>query len=54
MKGRTTGHEIYEHVIAVLDEYGLPMEKLAGVATDGAPAIKGADVGFQGSLAKGR
>ena len=54
MKGRTTGRDIYEHVVAVLKEYGLPMEKLAGVATDGAPAMKGDDIGFQGLLAKCR
>ena len=54
MQGRTTGRDIYNHVIAVLEEYELPIEKLAGVATDGAPAMRGDDIGFQGLLLKSR
>lgn len=41
MHGRTTGEEICKEVIAVAEKLKLSWEKLAGVCTDGAPAMTG-------------
>lgn len=41
MHGRTTGEEISKEVKDVIEKLKLPWEKLAGVCTDGAPAMMG-------------
>ena len=46
MKDTTTGKDIFNHVIKILNQYELPLEKLAGLCTDGAPAMRGVRNGF--------
>jgi hypothetical protein len=41
MKGRTTAADIFFELEKVINEYDLPLEKLSGFATDGAPAMLG-------------
>lgn len=46
MKGQTTGQDIFEEVTAVLQKFNLPIDKLCGVTTDGAPSMTGNVKGF--------
>ncbi|CAM1315174.1 Uncharacterised protein r2_g2553 [Pycnogonum litorale] len=41
LKGTTTGKDIFEAVSDAIDQMGLKWDKLCGVTTDGAPAMKG-------------
>lgn len=46
LHGQTTGEEIFNHVLPVINELGLSWSKLAGVTGDGAPAMIGSKNGF--------
>lgn len=46
MKGSTKGSDLYESFIAVVNKYKLNMSNLAGIATDGAPAMVGKNEGL--------
>lgn len=54
LHGTTTGKDVYGSVITELAKFGLPLEKLSGVCTDGAPAMVGRQNGFIGLLLKSR
>ncbi|CAM1311017.1 GTF2IRD2B (predicted) [Pycnogonum litorale] len=41
LKGTTTGKDVFEAVPDAIDQMGLKWDKLCGVTTDGAPAMKG-------------
>jgi len=50
MHGQTTGLEIFNNVKLTVENLGLPWTLLAGVTTDGAPAMLGSSNGFIGQL----
>lgn len=50
----TTGKDIYENLIKQLTDFNLPLEKLSGVCTDGAPAMAGRQNGLIGLVLKSR
>lgn len=54
LHGTTTGRDVYENLLKQLANFNLPLEKLSGVATDGAPAMAGTQNGLIGLLLKSR
>lgn len=52
LHGTTTGKDIYENLLKELAEFNLPLEKMSGVCTDGAPAMAGRNIGLIGLLLK--
>lgn len=46
MKGTTTAKDLYQAVKETLDKNKLPLAKLSGIATDGAPAMRGRHSGL--------
>lgn len=45
LKGTTRGEDVFEAVVKCLAENSLPLEALAGITTDGAPALVGKNKG---------
>ena len=41
MHGTTRGEDLQQKLFQALDKFNLPLDKLSGVATDGAPAMVG-------------
>jgi len=52
MKSNTTGKDIAKETIAAIDKLQLPWDKLAGITTDGAPAMTGKREGAATIIAK--
>src|SRR5277367_463258 len=52
MKGTTTGEDLYAEMKEVLTKLNLSVSKMAGVASDGAPAMTGKNSGVCSLLAK--
>ena len=50
MKDTTTGAKIFSKVLNAVDEFGLDLSTLCGIATDGAQAMSGTSIGFVGLL----
>ena len=50
MKDTTTGQDIFNVLEGVLEKFQLPWKYLTSIATDGAPAMKGANTGFMGRI----
>lgn len=50
LTGQTTGLEIFDHVKPIVEKLGLSWSLLAGVTSDGAPAMIGGTNGFIGHL----
>ena len=46
MKGATTGKDIFEQILIVLNEFEINQEKLVSITTDGAAALTGKNIGF--------
>ncbi|XP_067947365.1 general transcription factor II-I repeat domain-containing protein 2-like [Watersipora subatra] len=46
----TTGKDVYESLLKELAEFSLPLEKMPGICTDGAPAMTGKNTGLIGLL----
>ena len=46
MKGTTTGTDIYNEVIAAIEQKKLELAKLSAIVTDGAPSMRGVRQGF--------
>lgn len=46
MHGTTKGEDLFEQVVLAMNKFELPFEKLSGLATDGAPAMLGAQKGL--------
>ncbi|CAM1320288.1 EPM2AIP1 (predicted) [Pycnogonum litorale] len=46
LKNTNTGQDLYECLINCLERSGLPLNRLAGITTDGAPALTGKHVGL--------
>ena len=44
----TTGKNIYDSLLKALADFDLPLEKMSGLRTDGAPAITGKNNGLIG------
>ncbi|XP_067933190.1 EPM2A-interacting protein 1-like [Watersipora subatra] len=40
LHGTTTGKDVYESLLKELAEFSLPLEKMSGICTDGAPAMR--------------
>ncbi|XP_067937225.1 general transcription factor II-I repeat domain-containing protein 2A-like [Watersipora subatra] len=52
--GTTTGQDIFDNLLKELKDFNLPLEKLSGICTDGAPAMTGEHTGLIGLLLKSR
>ena len=52
MKDTTTGADILKEVMVALEDFKIDLRKLTGVATDGAPAMIGKNIGFAGLFRK--
>ncbi|KAI6653992.1 general transcription factor II-I repeat domain-containing protein 2-like [Oopsacas minuta] len=52
MYGKASGIDIFDEVQKVLSIASLPVTKLSGVATDGAPSMLGVRSGFKGQLSR--
>ncbi|KAK7896643.1 hypothetical protein WMY93_021968 [Mugilogobius chulae] len=50
LKGTTTGKDIFEAVSEAIEKIGLKWDKLCGVTTDGAPAMRGERKGMASML----
>lgn len=46
LSGRTTGSIIFDTFKTFMERHNIPMDKIVGVATDGAPAMIGRNTGF--------
>ena len=46
MKGRTTGKNVRDAVMCILNKFNLQLTKLCGLTTDGAPSMIGKNTGF--------
>lgn len=46
LTNRTTGEDIYKAFKTFMDTHNIPLDKIVGVATDGAPAMVGRHSGF--------
>ncbi len=44
--GTTEGKDIFEHLLRVLNEYQMPLNKLVSVTTDGCPSMVGKNNGL--------
>lgn len=54
LHGTTTGQDIFDNLLKELKDFNLPLEKLSGICTDGAPAMTGEHTGLIGLLLKSR
>ena len=52
MHGTTRGEDLLQKLFQALDKFNLPLDKLSGVATDGAPAMVGKHKGLVSLLKK--
>ena len=52
MHGTTKGEDLFNQVIMAMNNFELPFEKLSGIATDGAPAMVGAQKGLTALVKK--
>ena len=52
MHGTTKGEDLFNQVIVAMNNFELPFEKLSGIATDGAPAMVGAQKGLTALVKK--
>ena len=52
LHGTTTGRDVFNELTKHLEEFNLPLEKLSGICTDGAPAMAGTQNGLIGLLLK--
>jgi len=50
MHDRTTGADIFEKVELCLQYLGLDWENLSSITTDGAPSMRGENIGFIGRV----
>ncbi len=50
----TTGRDVFDELFCHLQDFNLPLERLSGVCTDGAPAMAGTQNGLVGLLLKSR
>ena len=48
LKGTTTGRDIFQALEKCINEYGLPLDRLVCLATDGAPAMRSRRIGVVG------
>ncbi|XP_067930489.1 general transcription factor II-I repeat domain-containing protein 2A-like [Watersipora subatra] len=54
LHGTTTGQDTFDNLLKELKDFNLPLEKLSGICTDGAPAMTGEHTGLIGLLLKSR
>ncbi|XP_067950419.1 general transcription factor II-I repeat domain-containing protein 2A-like [Watersipora subatra] len=54
LHGTTTGQDTFDNLLKELEDFNLPLEKLSGICTDGAPAMTGEHTGLIGLLMKSR
>ena len=52
MEGTTKGTDIYKALTSTLNRFGLNLDNLSGVVTDGAPAMTGKDEGVVALIRK--
>ena len=50
MKGTTTGKDLYNELKSMLENLSIPLDKIVGISTDGAPAMASMNVGVAGTL----
>jgi hypothetical protein len=52
MKGTTTSKDLHDKIKKVLQKLNIPIQKVAGVVTDGAPSIAGKNSGLSSLVTK--